>query len=83
MSPAQGPGRDDLSDDPEVPEEDALEQRAEVAGVAGADEAGGPDELEEPGDDALEAVERGEADPADVAEQSRDVGADEDDYRRA
>jgi hypothetical protein len=75
MSPAQGPGRDD----PEVPEEDALEQRA--AAVAGTDEAGDPDELEEPGDDALEAVERGEAEAADVAEQARAVGADEDDYR--
>jgi hypothetical protein len=79
MSPAQGPGRDDLTDDPEVPEEDALEQRA--AAVAGTDEAGDPDELEEPGDDALEAVERGEAEAADVAEQARAVGADEDDYR--
>jgi hypothetical protein len=79
MSPAHGPGRDDLTDDPEVPEEDALEQRA--AAVAGTDEAGDPDELEEPGDDALEAVERGEAEAADVAEQARAVGADEDDYR--
>jgi hypothetical protein len=79
MSPVQGPGRDDLTDDPEVPEEDALEQRA--AAVAGTDEAGDPDELEEPGDDALEAVERGEAEAADVAEQARAVGADEDDYR--
>jgi hypothetical protein len=79
MSPAQGPGRDDLTDDPEVPEEDALEQRA--AAVAGTDEAGDPDELEEPGDDALEAVERGEAEAADVAEQARAVGVDEDDYR--
>ena len=81
MSPVQGPGRDDLTDDPEVPEEDALEQRAEAGGAAGADEDGGADELEEPGDDALEAVELGEADAADVAEQSRAVGADEDDYR--
>ena len=81
MSPVQGPGRDDLADDPEVPEEDALEQRADATGVAGADEDGGPDELEEPGDDALEAVELGEVDPADVAEQSRAVGGDEDDYR--
>jgi hypothetical protein len=79
MSPAQGPGRDDLTDDPEVPEEDALEQRA--AAVAGTDEAGNPDKLEEPGDDALAAVERGEAEAADVAEQARAVGADEDDYR--
>jgi hypothetical protein len=79
MSPAQGPGRDDLTDDPEVPEEDALEQRA--AAVADTDEAGDPDQLEEPGDDALEAVERGEAEAADVAEQARAVGADEDDYR--
>jgi hypothetical protein len=81
MSPAQGPGRDDLTDDPEVPEEDALEQRAEADGDPGADEASGPDELEEPDEDALEAVERGEADAADVAEQARAVGADEDDYR--
>jgi hypothetical protein len=81
MSPAQGPGRDDLTDDPEVPEEDALEQRAEAADVAGTEEPGGRDELEEPGDEALEVVERGEADPADVAEQSRAVGGDEDDYR--
>jgi hypothetical protein len=79
MSPAQGPGPDDLTDDPEVPLEDALEQRA--AGVAGADEDGGPDQLEELEEDALEAVELGEADPADVAEQSRAVGGDEDDYR--
>jgi hypothetical protein len=81
MSPAQGPGRDDLSDDPEVPEEDALEQRAEAADVTGADDAGGRDELEQPSDDALEVVERGEADPADVAEQARAVEGDEDDYR--
>ena len=81
MSPAQGPGRDDLTDDPEVPQEDALEQRAEAGGDPGTDEEGGPDELEEPGDDALEAVELGEADPADVAEQSRTVGVDDDDYR--
>jgi hypothetical protein len=81
MGSAQGRGRDDLTDDPEVPEEDALEQRAEADGVAGADDDGGPDELEEPGDDALEAVALGEADPADVAEQSRSAGSDEDDYR--
>jgi hypothetical protein len=81
MSPAQGPGPDDLTDDPEVPEEDALEQQADATGDAGADDAGGSDELEEPGDDALEAVERGEADPADVAEQSRSVGTDDDEYR--
>jgi hypothetical protein len=81
MSPAQGPGRDDLTDDPEVPEEDALEQRAEAGGDTSSDEEGGPEQLEEPGEDALEAVELGEADAADVAEQSRTVGADEDDYR--
>jgi hypothetical protein len=73
MSPGQG--RDDLTDDPEVPQEDALEQRAEVADGASADER---DELS---DDAREAVELGEADPADVAEQARAVGTDEDDYR--
>jgi hypothetical protein len=78
MSSAQGPGRDDLTDDPEVPEEDALEQRAEVAGDPDADRS---DEPDEPGDDAVEAVELGEADPADVAEQARTVGTDEDDYR--
>ena len=81
MSSAQGRGRDDLTDDLEVPEEDALEQRADAAEVAGTDEAGALDELEEPGGDSLEAVERGEADAADVAEQSRTVGVDEDDYR--
>jgi hypothetical protein len=75
MSPVPGPGRDDLTDDPEVPQEDALDQRAELDGDAGADEA------DEPGDDAVEAVELGEADPADVAEQARSVGPDEDDYR--
>jgi hypothetical protein len=74
MTPAPAPGRDDLTDDPEVPEEDALEQLTEVVG---ADESDGL----EPDDDAVDAVERGEADPADVAEQSRAVGTDEDDYR--
>ena len=55
-------------DDPEVPEEDALEQR--VGAVA--DEGG-----DEPDPEALV----GEADPADVAEQSRSVAVDDDEYR--
>jgi hypothetical protein len=55
-------------DDPEVPEEDALEQRLDA--VADEDE-------DEPDPEAL-AVE---ADPADVAEQSRSVGPDDDEYR--
>jgi hypothetical protein len=57
-------------DDPEVPEEDALEQRLDA--VADEDEDG-----DEPDPEAL-AVE---ADPADVAEQSRSVGLDDDEYR--
>ena len=55
-------------DDPEVPEEDALEQRLDAVG----DEA-----VDEPDPEAL-AVE---ADPADVAEQSRSVDLDDDEYR--
>jgi hypothetical protein len=55
-------------DDPEVPEEDALEQRLDAV----ADEDG-----DEPDPEALAA----EADPADVAEQSRGVGPDDDEYR--
>ena len=55
-------------DDPEVPEEDALEQRLDAV----ADE-----DRDEPDSEAL----AGEADPADVAEQSRSVGPDDDEYR--
>jgi hypothetical protein len=55
-------------DDPEVPEEDALEQRVDAV----ADEGG-----DEPDPEAL----AGEADPADVAEQSRSVAVDDDEYR--
>ena len=55
-------------DDPEVPEEDALEQRVDaVAGEGG----------EEPDPESLDV----EADPADVAEQSRSVALDDDEYR--
>ena len=56
-------------DDPEVPEEDALEQRVDaVRPTSGGDE---------PDPEAL----AGEADPADVAEQSRSVAVDDDEYR--
>ena len=55
-------------DDPEVPEEDALEQRLDAAAGEDADE---------PDAEALDV----EADPADVAEQSRSVGLDDDEYR--
>jgi hypothetical protein len=55
-------------DDPEVPEEDALEQRLDPV----ADEDG-----DEPDPEALDV----EADPADVAEQSRSVDLDDDEYR--
>jgi hypothetical protein len=55
-------------DDPEVPEEDALEQRLDAV----ADEDG--DDLDP---EALDV----EADPADVVEQSRSVGPDDDEYR--
>jgi hypothetical protein len=55
-------------DDPEVPEEDALEQRQDAV----ADEDG-----EQPDPEALDV----EADPADVAEQSRSVDLDDDEYR--
>jgi hypothetical protein len=56
------------NDDPEVPEEDALEQRTEVV----------PDEPDDdPDPDEIDP----EADPADVAEQSRSVDLDDDEYR--
>ena len=55
-------------DDPEVPEEDALEQRLDAVADGDADE---PDPDEQPV----------EADPADVAEQSRSVDLDDDEYR--
>jgi hypothetical protein len=55
-------------DDPEVPEEDALEQRLDAV----AEEDG-----DQPDPEALDV----EADPADVAEQSRSVGPDDDEYR--
>ena len=75
MSPAQGPEQDSTTDGPtddvEVPQEDALEQ------LAGID-----DEDEVPGDDAVGATGLGEADEADVAEQARSAGGDdEDEYR--
>jgi hypothetical protein len=54
-----------VDDDLEVPEDDALEQRTEVAPQ--------PDD-DTPGDSL-------EADPADVAEQSRSVDLDDDEYR--
>jgi hypothetical protein len=53
-------------DDPEVPEEDALEQLT-PAQVAEDDDV--PEEIDV------------EADPADVAEQSRSVGVEDDEYR--
>jgi hypothetical protein len=56
------------TEDPEVPEEDALEQRLDAV----ADEDG-----EEPDPEALPV----EADAADVAEQSRSVDLDDDEYR--
>ena len=55
-------------DDPEVPEDDALEQRLDVVADEDGDE---PDPDEQPV----------EADPADVAEQSRRVDLDDDEYR--
>ena len=55
-------------DDPEVPEEDALEQRLDAVADGDADE---------PDPDAQPV----EADPADVAEQSRSVDLDDDEYR--
>jgi hypothetical protein len=55
-------------DDPEVPAEDALEQRLDAV----AEEDG-----DEPDPEALDV----EADPADVAEQSRSVDLDDDEYR--
>ena len=54
-------------DDPEVPEEDAIEQRT--------------DAVETTGDEEPEADRTVEADPADVAEQSRTVELDDDEYR--
>ncbi len=60
-------------EDPEVPIEDAIEQREPVA------DEDDEDEDEEPGDFELPD----EADPADVAEQHQEVpgGGDEDTYR--
>ena len=55
-------------DDPELPEEDALEQRTDAVAGEGGDE---------PDPEAF----TGEADPADVAEQSRRVALDDDEYR--
>jgi hypothetical protein len=54
-------------DDPEVPEEDALEQLT-------------PAQVAEDDDDVPEEIDL-EADPADVAEQSRSVGVEDDEYR--
>lgn len=56
--------------DDEVPEADALEQRAGVV-----DTADDVSSLSDPDQRDLEA------DPADVAEQSRTVDADDDEYR--
>jgi hypothetical protein len=56
------------TDDPEVPEEDALEQRLDAVAEEDGDE-------QDP--EALDV----EADPADVAEQSRSVDLDDDEYR--
>ena len=60
--------RDDLPsvpDDPEVPAEDALDQHTEVVEVEDDDVRADPDL---------------EADPADVAEQSRSVNVADDEY---
>jgi hypothetical protein len=54
------------SEDPEVPEADALEQRTPVV---------------EDEDDEVPAEPDLEADPADVAEQSRSVDLTDDEYR--
>ena len=56
------------NDDPEVPEADALEQRQDAVAEEGEDQ---------PDPEALE----GEADPADVAEQSRSVDPGDEEYR--
>lgn len=54
-------------EDPEVPEADALEQRA--------------DAVETEPDEEPEAESEVEADPGDLAEQSRTVDLDDDEYR--
>ena len=61
--------RDRQQSDPEVPVEDAIEQRTEV------DERDSEDEP----DLAVDMTD--EADPADVAEQGKVVDLDDDDYR--
>ena len=53
------------AEDPEAPEADALEQRAEVAPGGGGSVSATPDEVN----------------PADHAEQQQVVALDEDDYR--
>ena len=58
--------RPTASEDPEVPEADALEQRAPVL---------------EAEDDVVPYEPELEADPADVAEQSRSVDLTDDEYR--
>ena len=55
-----------VSEDPEAPEADALEQRTPVVAAE---------------DDAVPAEPGLEADPADVAEQSRSVDVGDDEYR--
>jgi hypothetical protein len=59
-------GRPTASEGPEVPEADALEQRTPVV---------------EAEDDEIPAEPELEADPADVAEQSRSVDLADDEYR--
>jgi hypothetical protein len=63
--------RDDRTElvfsDPEVPAEDALEQ--------------GTDAVEQPADAEPADRDAAEADEADLAEQSRAVGVDDDEYR--
>ena len=60
--------REQEAPDPEVPVEDALEQRADVVAPDGTGPAGDVDDA-------------GEADPADRAEQSREVDPGDDEYR--
>ncbi len=62
----QSDERPTASEDPEAPEADALEQRTPVV---------------EAEDDPVPAEAALEADPADVAEQSRSVDVGDDEYR--
>ncbi len=66
MSTPESDERPAAGEDPEVPEADALEQRTPVV---------------EADDDELPAEPGLEADPADVAEQSRSVDFTDDEYR--